>query len=124
MDESLGKKEKLKSSILISRLFKEGKSLTKHPLKLVYLPVERPDFSGHRTAVSVPKRNFKKAVERNYLKRLVREAFRKNKYLVTSNMNSTYAFLWIYIGREKQAYQKLNAVAEELLKKFVEKEKN
>lgn len=123
MDQRFGKKEKLKSSILISRLFKEGRSLTKYPLKLVYLPVERADFTTHRTAVSVPKRNFKKAVERNFLKRLVREAFRKNKYLVASNMNSTYAFLWIYIGKEKQSYLKLNAVAEELLKKFVEKEK-
>lgn len=124
MDESFGKKEKLKSSILISRLFKEGRSFTKYPLKLVYLRVERPDFTTHRTAVSVPKRNFKKAVERNFLKRLVREAFRKNKYLVASNMKSTYAFLWIYIGREKHTYLKLNSVAEELLKKFVEREKN
>ncbi|GHA38726.1 ribonuclease P protein component [Salinimicrobium marinum] len=122
MNESFGKDEKLKSKILISQLFVEGKSLNKYPLKLVYLPVSRPGFENHKTAVSVPKRNFKKAVERIFLKRLMREAFRKNKYLVTSNMNTKYAFMFIYTGREKLSYHKLFSVTEELLKRFAEKE--
>lgn len=122
MNESFGKDEKLKSKILISQLFVEGKSINKYPLKLVYLPVSKPGFEHHKTAVSVPKRNFKKAVERIFLKRLMREAFRKNKYLVTSNMDTKYAFMFIYTGREKVSYHKLFTVTEELLKRFAEKE--
>ena len=122
MNESFGKKEKLKSKILITRLFSEGKSINKYPLKLVYLPVSDAKFENHKTAVSVPKRNFKKAVERIFLKRLMREAFRKNKYLVTSNMDRKFAFMFIYIGREKASYHKLWKTTEELLNKFAEKE--
>ncbi|WP_424492787.1 ribonuclease P protein component [Salinimicrobium sp. GXAS 041] len=122
MNESFGRKEKLKSKILITRLFTEGKSLNKYPLKLVYLPVSEARYDTLQTAVSVPKRNFKKAVDRIYLKRLMREAFRKNKYLVTSNMDLKYALMFIYIGREQVCYQKLFKVTEELLKRFTEKE--
>ena len=122
MDQSFGKNERLKSKILISQLFAEGKSMNKYPLRLVYLLVNRTDFSNHKTAVSVPKRRFKKAVDRMYLKRLMREAFRKNKYLVTSNMEETYAFMFIYTGREKAAYHEVFSATEVLLKRFVEKE--
>lgn len=122
MNESFGKDEKLKSKVLITRLFTEGKSMNKYPLKLVYLPVVQVDFDNHKTAVSVPKRNFKKAVDRIYLKRLMREAFRKNKYLVTSNVNRKYAFMFIYTGREKTSYQRIFSATEELLKRFTERE--
>lgn len=122
MNESFGKKEKLKSKVIIDRLFAEGKSVKKYPLRLIYLPLARAG-EANRTAVSVPKRNFKKAVDRIHLKRLMREAFRKNKYLVYSNLSSTYAFMFIYTGREKVSYAKLFSVMEELLKNLVQKEK-
>ena len=122
MDQTFGKKEKLKSSITIKELFVNGKSINKYPLKLVYLKVSQPGFGNCRTAVSVPKRTFKKAVDRNFLKRLMREAFRKNKYLVISNMNPGYALMFIYIGKEKEPYQRIFKSTEELLKKFIERE--
>lgn len=122
MNESFGKKEKLKSKVIIDRLFAEGKSVKKYPLRLIYLPLSKAG-EANRTAVSVPKRNFKKAVDRIHLKRLMREAFRKNKYLVYSNLSSTYAFMFIYTGREKVSYAKLFSVMEELLKNLVQKEK-
>ncbi len=124
MDESFGKKEKLKSKILIDRLFTEGFSVKKYPLRLIYLPLEDPSVEFHTTGVSVPKRNHKKAVDRIKLKRLMREAFRKNKYLVSNQLDSRYAFMLIYTGREKASYEKLFSATEELLKRLVEKEKN
>ena len=123
MNESFGKKEKLKSKVIIDRLFAEGNSLKKYPLRLIYVPLEGLPEDVHKTAVSVPKRNFKKAVDRNHLKRLMREAFRKNKYLVASKLESSYALMFIYTGREKVSYLKLFSVTEELLKNLVEKEK-
>ena len=123
MEETFGKKEKLKSKILIDRLFSEGKSLKKYPLRLIYLPLNDPSAENNKTGVSVPKRNHKKAVDRNKLKRLMREAFRKNKYLVSSQLDSRYAFMLIYTAREKATYQQLFSATEEVLKRLVEKEK-
>ena len=121
MDQSFGKAEKLKSKIVIDRLFSEGKSISRFPLKLVYLPLGELENSCHKTAVSVPKRSFKRAVDRIHLKRLMREAFRKNKYLVTTN-GHCFAFMFIFVGRQKEDYHKIFKAMEELLWKFREKE--
>ena len=110
--------------MVIDRLFAEGQSLKKYPLRLIYLPIEPHGETNLKTAVSVPKRNFKKAVDRNHLKRLMREAFRKNKYLVSSELEHSYALMFIYTGREKASYTKLFSVTEELLKNLVQKDKN
>ena len=121
MDQSFGRAEKLKSKILINRVFAEGKSISRFPLKLVYLPLDELQIPGNRTAVSVPKRSFKKAVDRIHLKRLMREAFRKNKYLVNSN-GKAFAFMFIYIGKQKEDYHRIFEATRELLKKFGERE--
>ncbi|WP_029034268.1 ribonuclease P protein component [Salinimicrobium terrae] len=123
MDESFGKKEKLKSKIIIDRLFAEGNSVKKYPLRLIYLPLEKAPEKINKVAVSVPKRSFKRAVDRIKLKRLLREAYRKNKYLVTNNLPGQYAIMFIYTGREIWSYSELFRSSEELLKRFVEQEK-
>ena len=123
MDESFGKKEKLKSKVMIDRLFAEGFSVKKYPLRLIYLPVDNPSEAVNKAAVSVPKRNFKKAVDRIKIKRLMREAYRKNKYLVTNNLDTSYALMFIYTGREINEYSKIFRATRELLKNFVQQEK-
>lgn len=122
MNQGFGKKEKLKSKKLITQLFKEGKSITRFPLKFIYLPVSDQHTVSFRAGVSVPKRNFRRAVERIHLKRLMREAYRKNKYLVTENPSPSYALMFIYIGKKQEDFHKLSTVTGELLEKFVEKE--
>lgn len=124
MDESFGKKEKLKSKIIIDRLFAEGNSLKKYPLRLIFLPLENTSEAVNKAAVSVPKRNFKRAVDRIKIKRLMREAYRKNKYLVTSNLDTSFALMFIYTGREINDYTRIFRATEELLKNFVQQEKS
>ena len=53
----------------------------------------------------------------------MREAFRKNKYLVSSNLHSSYALMFIYTGREKDDFSKIFSATEELLKRLVQQEK-
>src|SRR5690606_21260545 len=122
MNEKFPSAEKLKSKILIDRLFAEGKSLNKFPLKLIYTPIGNEEIHTHKTGVSVPKRNFKKAVDRNYFKRLMREAFRKNKYLVDNNLPKKFAFMFIYTGQKRFGYAELETAVKEIMEKLIERE--
>ena len=71
MKQTFPKEEKLKSKILIGQLFEEGKSVKSFPLKLIYHAIQGEE-SQDKVGVSVPKRNFKLAVTRNKIKRLLR----------------------------------------------------
>lgn len=118
MDQRFGKQDRLKSKKLIDKLFVEGKSIKSYPLKLVYTTIEDSDSPELKTGVSVPKKLVKTAVKRNRIKRLMREVFRKNKYLVTSDLSTSHAFMFIYISRDEITYEKLEKSMINILKKF------
>jgi ribonuclease P protein component len=67
MNFNYPKNEKLKSKITIGLLFSEGKSVSKYPLRLVYHSGALGDDQQLKVGVSVSKKHFKKAVDRNYL---------------------------------------------------------
>lgn len=121
MDQRFQKTERLKSKKLIDSLFMEGKSLKSFPLKLVYVPFENSEKAELKVGVSVPKKLIKTAVKRNRIKRLMREVYRKNKYLVGNQLTSSHAFMFIYISREEMTYDKLEGSMIKLLKRFSEK---
>jgi ribonuclease P protein component len=77
-DFSFKKAERLSSNTSISLLFQEGRSLSSYPLRIIYSVRDRGDYAA-KVAISVPKRLFKKAVDRNLLKRRIREAYRIHK---------------------------------------------
>ena len=104
MKFTFNKKDKLKSKTLIEQLFSEGKSVSAFPLRLVYMPTTFNDGALFKTGVSVSKRNFKKAVDRNRIKRLMREAFRLHKHDYINNMSVPYAFMILYIGKDKPTF--------------------
>jgi len=118
VSESFGKKEKLKSRKLIEQMFSEGKSYKDFPLRMIYLPLEK-NAENNLAAVSAPKKNFKKATERNRIKRLLRESYRKNKYLV-ENLSQKHAFLFIYTEKKALTYQQVFSAMEILLKRFAQ----
>ncbi|MGN6646439.1 MAG: ribonuclease P protein component [Cytophaga sp.] len=76
---SFPKKEKLTSKIIIDRLFKEGESRFKYPFRILFLTGEAHSQNFPQVVISVSKRNFKRAVDRNRIKRLIREAYRLQK---------------------------------------------
>ncbi|MDR5591350.1 ribonuclease P protein component [Christiangramia sp. SM2212] len=121
MNESFGKEEKLKSKKLIDQLFAEGQHIKSYPLKLVYIPFDNSETKELKTGVSVPKKLVKTAVQRNRIKRMMREVYRKNKYLVTNDLTSSYAFMFIHISREEMPYDKLDKSMNKILKSFKEK---
>jgi len=108
------KKDKLKSKKLIEQLFTEGRSVSSFPLRMVYLETAFEDGSIIKTGVSVSKRNFKKAVDRNKIKRLLREAYRLQKGLYFNNITTQYAFMILYIGKEMPSYAEIELKMKDL----------
>ena len=105
----------------INRLFSEGKSVSKYPLRLVY--VENTDENNSEKVlmgVSVSKKYFKKAVDRNYFKRVLRECYRLNQNLLKENLEKPYAFMFFYQTKEKLSYQEIEEKTIQLFQKFKE----
>ncbi|PLX13303.1 MAG: ribonuclease P protein component [Marinilabiliales bacterium] len=76
------KSERLNSKILINQLFSDGKSFFEFPFKVVFKSVDNIDNKSNSILISVPKRNFKNATDRNKIKRLIRESYRLNKHIL------------------------------------------
>ncbi len=118
MDFSYPKNEKLKSRKTIDLLFTEGKSVSKYPLRLVYTPLKESD-EKLKFGVSVSKKHFKKAVDRNYFKRLLRECYRLNKNLIIDKIEQPVAVMFFYQTKERLTYQEINEKTILLFEKFI-----
>ena len=115
------KQERLKSKKIIEQLFKEGKSVSVFPLKLVFIKIEHQGSHPIQMGISVPKKRIKKAVARNGIKRLIREAYRHHKSHVYSTLNEKYAIMIIYTDEKAHKYVFIKDKMISLLEKFVKK---
>ena len=114
------KAEKLKSRTTIGLLFTEGKSVSKYPLRLVYMPVEEADGEGMlKMGVSVSKKYFKKAHDRNYFKRVLRETYRLNKHMLTDKLTTPFAIMFFYQAKDRLSYEEINTKTIQLFEKFL-----
>lgn len=120
MSFSFPKKEKLKSKKLIEQLFAEGIGVTNYPIKLVYLKTRFEDDSKCKVGVTASKRNFKSAVKRNRIKRMMRESYRLNKHLIFNNIEGNFAFMFLYLGKEMPSQSKITDTMIPLMRKFVD----
>ena len=114
-----GRKERLKSRKQIDLLFKDGKSFTINPLKTIYRFIPA-DEGIIQVGVSVSKRNFKKAVDRNRIKRLMREAYRLQKVEINSGSTQQKTrghIFFIYVGKSMVPFQ----IIKEAMKKSLDK---
>jgi ribonuclease P protein component len=105
------KKERLKSRKVIGSLFKEKQSVGSFPLRFFYVKSLAEDCFTMQSAFSVSKKHFKKAVDRNRLKRLMRECLRLNKerlLLFLDEKGIKIAGMWVYLGTEIIDYQEMN----------------
>lgn len=101
------KQERICSKLLIDKLFGGGKShsMVAFPLRAVYWVQEKENKTDEnpqiKILISVPKKHFKRAVKRNRAKRQIREAYRKNKYLLLDELENNpqkevlLAFIWL-----------------------------
>lgn len=122
------KSEKLKSKITIDLLFSKGKSVSKYPLRLVFVEsdygIAEDSDQKLKMGVSVSKKYFKRAVDRNYFKRVLRETYRLNKHILTDNLDKKYAFMFFYQTKDRLSYEEINTKTIQLFEKFVQHLKN
>jgi|SRR5579871_3645440 len=130
---TLGKNERLKSRKRIEKIFREGKNFLVFPFKVFYTIDDSPLTIHHsqstiQAGFSASSKNFKRAVDRNRIKRLARECYRVQKkelYENTAKNNLQLAVFFIYIGKElpeyKLLYEKMDVILQRLIKIIDEK---
>ena len=105
----------LKSEKQIEALFKTGKSISSFPLRARYLPINDPQT---KAAFTVSKRLFNLAVDRNHIKRLLREAYRTQKNEL-NNSGTNFALLIMYVDKAPATYDRVAKAMKLILNQVV-----
>lgn len=119
---TLNKTERLCSKKLFEELCNSGYSFVKYPFRIIVKEsTEKSPFPA-RFGISVSKKKFKRAVKRNRLKRLTREAYRLNKNELFDHIDhsQTLDILFIYLDSELQEYSKIEKAIKSAIKKITE----
>ncbi len=126
-NQRLPKRERLYLKESIKEVFAQGKSFVAYPLRVIYLIDDKELSARSQILVSVPKKYFKRAVDRNRIKRLVRENYRLNK----SDLQRTLAekglygrFVFINVAKDlpsfKQEEKGMRKALARIIKELVE----
>jgi ribonuclease P protein component len=104
----LYRQERLKQRKVIQQLFEKGSNKKFYPVVLYYQKYQPDNYPYHKVLVSVSKKNFKKSVVRNKIKRRIREAYRQHKHLLY-NKKPDLPFLlgYVYISKNIQSYKSI-----------------
>jgi ribonuclease P protein component len=119
MSYAFSKDEKLKGEKQIEKLFLDGRSIGAFPLRLYYAPLDVKGGASLKIGFSVGKKNFRKAVDRNRIKRLLRESYRQNKPELINNSKGHYALMVLYLGKDMPNIGTINAKLKTLFDKFL-----
>lgn len=116
MKFTLSQEEKLKSQKQIELLFAEGTSFVSFPLRVIFKEVDGNLKS--QAAFSAPKKNFKQAVQRNRVKRQMREAYRLQKAILDQENGKKFVLLFVCIAKELPSYDLISSALGKLLTKI------
>ena len=122
MDVSLGKANKLCNQKIIDDVFESGELIKSYPFVLKFKETELSNQVGFQIVFSAPKRTFRKAVQRNRIKRLCKEAFRAQRNLLDKYLqehNKQLALFLVYTSKEELSLPLLNGRTQKLIKKII-----
>jgi ribonuclease P protein component len=109
MRHTFKKAEKLTNKSIFDQLFAEGESFTVSPFRVIWT-IPKSASNPAQLGISVPKRSFASAVDRNVIKRRIRESYRKNKqllYEVLKKKNLSIALMLVYTAKEELPYREI-----------------
>jgi ribonuclease P protein component len=113
------KAERLKAGKEVSRLFEEGRSVYIFPLKIIWIESEGRNACPIKAGFSVSRRIFRNAVDRNLLKRRMREAFRVNKHtFLPDSGEKSIDLMCLFIAREKVSFAVIEKATKAGLRKI------
>ena len=122
---TLSKAERLSSRKAIGKLFESGASVTANPLRMVWLRVEEaePEMPPAQAMFSVSKRKFPRAVDRNRIKRLIRESYRLAKPTLFEQIPSDkrYWLAFLFTGNEMPGFAVIQKSLQEALDRWLRK---
>ena len=120
------KSERLSRKSVVERLYAEGRSVAAFPLRAVYLPLEPEEGEPSASVlVSVSKKRFRHAVDRNLVKRRLREAYRLNKHPFVEALQQKecrMAVAILYLDKHHHSFSHLQARLKKLLQSVITKE--
>jgi len=111
------------SRTAIDRLFAEGSSFIVYPIRVVYR-IDDSESAPPRFFINIPKRNFKRAVKRVYLRRRIREAYRLNKQILTeplSRQSRTAHLAFLYLDKNLNDFHFIEKKVVEILERLARK---
>jgi len=120
---TLNKAERLKRRKIIEQLFSEGRAVTAFPIRVQYKLIDQQQMGPLQAGFSASSRNFKKAVDRNRIKRLMREAYRLQKAPLEQALQTKkrqLALFLIYTGRELPPFALVKEKVELVLNKLLQ----
>lgn len=121
---SFPKAEKLTGKKRIEELFKRGSSFYLKEIGVRH-KLSEDEEAFHRVLISVPKKNFKRAVDRNLLKRRIREAYRLNKHIIQKEGTRTFFHIgFIYLSKNILTFHIIQDQLIECLKRLEAKQED
>jgi ribonuclease P protein component len=118
---TFSKKDRLSGRTVIESLFEKGRSFNVFPLRVIWLPEN--SRAVLQAGVAVSSRHFKRAVDRNRIKRIMKEAYRLQKFSLEQhlvNSDKQLSVFFIFIGKEIPAFDQLFMTMEKVIRKLTE----
>lgn len=112
---TFNKSARLSSRKDIKELFEKGSSFFLFPFKVLYLEDQKENNPSHQILISVPKRHHKTAVNRNRIKRLIREAYRLNQHILSEVSDKKLLIAYIYVSGDVLQYKEVESKLKKVL---------
>lgn len=118
MNTKLPKSERLHAQKSIKELFDKGSSFFLYPFKVLVLHVPSTEPQAPQVLFSVSKKKLKKAVQRNRMKRIIKEGYRLNKHILTGHPGTNQLIGLIFVSSELMPFQTIQERVQKVLHKI------